>query len=377
MAEIFKYFAFISYNRRNIVWGKRLQRKLENYKMPTTLCSERGWERNPLKPIFFAPTDIQPNDLTEELKARLRASRNLIVICSPNSAKSEWVGKEIAYFHSLGRGANIFFFIIDGIPNSGDPATECYHEVVRELGLQDVLGANINEPIFKSRYLNRERAYVQLITKLLGIEFDDIWKRHKRQLIEKLLLFATVIVAVITIVVWALMVHRPIDIRVSLKEMTPQNVSIPQLTDAEVTLCVSDYVRSARVHSIDQVIVFSKMPHSLLGSSAKLRFVDFPETPEAMNYYPQEVETTLTEHMELPVRRDTVKYGHIRARIMNARYQPRRNYTTTIAGMTVKTDNSGYVDVQIPFHKQTYSYIVEQDTISNVGVCSLFAVIVE
>ena len=27
----------------------------------------------------------------------------------------------------------------------------------------------------------QERAYVQLITKLLGIEFDAIWQRHKRQ----------------------------------------------------------------------------------------------------------------------------------------------------------------------------------------------------
>ena len=96
--EQFKYFAFISYNSNDISWGKRLQRKLEGYRMPATLCSEHGWERNPIKPVFFAPTDIQPGGRTAELQERLKASRNLVVICSPHSAKSEWVGKEIAFF---------------------------------------------------------------------------------------------------------------------------------------------------------------------------------------------------------------------------------------------------------------------------------------
>jgi hypothetical protein len=93
-----KYFAFISYNSKDIAWGRKLQRKLEHYRMPATLCSEKGWERTPIRPVFFAPTDIQPGGLTKELQDRLHASRNLVVICSPNSAKSEWVGREIAFF---------------------------------------------------------------------------------------------------------------------------------------------------------------------------------------------------------------------------------------------------------------------------------------
>ena len=95
----YKYFAFISYNSHDIKWGKRLQKKLEHYRMPATLCSERGWKRTPIKPVFFAPTDIQPGGLSQELQDRLAASRHLIVICSPHSAKSEWVGKEIEFFH--------------------------------------------------------------------------------------------------------------------------------------------------------------------------------------------------------------------------------------------------------------------------------------
>ena len=97
----FKYFAFISYNSKDTEWGKKVQKKLEHYRMPATLCSEHGWKRRPINPVFFAPTDIQPGGLSAELQERLKASQHLIVICSPNSAKSQWVGREIEYFHNL------------------------------------------------------------------------------------------------------------------------------------------------------------------------------------------------------------------------------------------------------------------------------------
>lgn len=43
-----RYFAFISYNTKDIEWGKKVQRKLEHYRMPATLCSEHGWIRRSL-----------------------------------------------------------------------------------------------------------------------------------------------------------------------------------------------------------------------------------------------------------------------------------------------------------------------------------------
>ena len=56
----YKYFAFISYNQQDVAWGKRLQRKLENYKMAATLCSEKGWKRTPIRPVFFARQTFSP-----------------------------------------------------------------------------------------------------------------------------------------------------------------------------------------------------------------------------------------------------------------------------------------------------------------------------
>ena len=175
----YKYYAFISYNSHDINFGKKLQRKLEGYRIPATLCQEYGWERKPIKPIFFAPTDIQPGGLTNEIQERLKTSKYLIVICSPQSAQSKWVGKEIAFFHQLGRTNNIQFFIIDGIPHSKNKDTEGYNPIINTLGIPEISGVNIHDKIYKLPWLKKERAYVKLITKLLDLDFDTRWQRHK------------------------------------------------------------------------------------------------------------------------------------------------------------------------------------------------------
>lgn len=373
----YKYFAFISYNQKDVAWGKRLQRKLENYKMAATLCSEKGWKRTPIRPVFFAPTDIQPNELTDELKARLEASRHLIVICSPNSAQSEWVGREIAYFHSLGREKNIHFFIIDGVPNSNDPQTECFNPVIKELGMSERLGANINERNYSWNYMNRQRAYVQLITKLLGIEFDTIWQRHKRQLIEKWTTFIILGITIICSIAWAWMAHRPVTVSVALQEILPPNNNLPKLSDAEVTLVLDDDVRRVRTHSMDEVVCFTNVPKNCLGSNVELRFVDFPDTPESANYYPTGIKLKLEEKMTLPVCRDTIKYGRLKARVIDRNYQPLPNYKITIAGLDMTTDDKGNIDTYIPYENQRRSYVVLNDTLTDVGLASRLAIIVD
>ena len=377
MQQDYKYFAFISYNQHDVAWGKRLQRKLEYYKMPATLCSEKGWKRTPIRPVFFAPTDIQPNELSDELKARLEASRHLIVICSPHSAQSDWVGLEIAYFHSLGREKNIHFFIIDGVPNSENPETECFNPVIKELGMGERLGANINERNYNWGYLNKQRAYVQLITKLLGIEFDAVWQRHKRLLIKQWALTTTFIVALLLAAAWGWNHYRSVTVNVALEELLPPNDNLPKLSDAEVALVLENDVRKVRIHSIGEVAQFTHIPKYLLGNEVELRFQDFPDMPEAANYYPQEASMELKENMALSVCRDTLKYGMLKARVVDDNYKPIPNYSLSVAGLSVTTDAKGNIDTLIPYKYQQQKYVVLNDTLENIGLASRFAIIVD
>ena len=351
--EQYKYFAFISYNSKDTSWGKKLQRKLEGYRMPATLCSEHGWERKPIKPVFFAPTDIQPGGLTAELQERLKASKNLVVICSPNSAKSEWVGKEIEFFHSLGRTKDIHFFIVDGIPHSGNPDTECFNPIVDTLGLPEILGANIHEKVFRSPWLNRERAYVQLITKLLDVEFDSIWQRHRRMLRQKIVAWIVGIVVVLAALVSIWLSNQPFDVSVSLNEITVHNDNLPPLKDAVVTMELENETKTDTIQSLDAKAIFANIPHKALGKNIHL-------TVECHNWLSVDTSFILTKEVVVNMSRNPHPYGDVGFRLWSIdKEQGVANIQVSLAGMTATSDAEGYVKMFIPLERQSNQYRVE------------------
>ena len=363
MEQEYKYYAFISYNKKDTEWGKRVQRKLEHYRMPATLCSEKGWKRKPINPVFFAPTDIQPGGLTEELQERLRASRNLIVICSPNSAQSEWVGKEIEYFHSLGRTDSIHFFIVDGSPNSADPATECFNPVIKKLDLPEILGANINEKIYRWAWLNKERAYVQLVSKLLGVEFDTIWKRHQRRLISRIIAWTLGAIIVLAALVGVWITNQPIDAHMSLNEATVHNEQLPPLENAIVSLTLDNEVKVDTIATMDAQAVFTNIPHRYLGKEAHI-------TLSCQGFQPMDTTVTLDRNVTLHINRDPDRYGKVRFTLWNPLTEvviP--NVTIDVAGHSATSSPEGLVELFIPLQEQRRAYPVkapfalEQDSV--------------
>lgn len=349
MCQQFKYFAFISYNSNDIAWGKRLQRKLESYRMSATLCSERGWKRKPINPIFFAPTDIQPGGLTEELQERLKASRNLIVICSPHSAKSEWVGKEIEYFHQLGRTQDIHFFIVDGEPHSGNPDTECFNPIVQNLGLPEILGANIHEKIFRWAWLNQERAYVQLVSKLLNVEFDTIWQRHKRQLIGKIIAWSISLLFVVSLLIGVYTMNQPIDVKIQLKETTYHNPALPPIQPTELVLDLKDEVKKSVLLAFDSAVVFKNIPHKYLNKEVCI-------SANIRDFIPLDTALVLSENMQINIQRNTHVYGDIKFQLWDKNAKALSGVKIQIQGYEVVSDEEGYVSLFIPLEKQLTKY---------------------
>lgn len=349
----FTYYAFISYNANDTKWGKRLQRKLEQYRMPAKLCSERGWKRKPMEPVFFAPTDIQPGELTEELKKNLRSSGNLIVICSPNSAKSEWVGKEIKYFHELGRDNNIHFFIVDGIPNSGDPETECFNPIFKSLGLPEILGANIHEKIYRWPWLNRERAYVQLISKLLGVKFDSIWKRHKRQLIAKSIAWIVGIISVLAAMILIWVNNQPFDTKVQLEEVSVHNPNLPPLREAVITMYLDRETKADTILREGEAVSFVNIPHQYLGNDVRITFL-------CQDFIPLDTIIPLTKDVTLKISRDAAVYGNIQKMLWLWREERGvPNTKIRIDNWEAVSDDDGIVRMTIPLAYQKENYIIE------------------
>ncbi len=349
----FKYFAFISYNSKDTEWGKRVQKKLEHYRMPATLCSQHGWERKPISPIFFAPTDIQPGGLTEELQDRLRASRNLIVICSPNSAKSEWVGREIEFFHQLGRTKQIHFFIVEGTPHSGNPETECFNPIVNTLGMPEILGANIHEKIYRWPWMNKERAYVQLISKLLGVEFDAIWQRHKRLLIQKIITWAILLIVVVASLIGVWIANQPVDVEMRLKEASVHNDQLPPLQNAIITITLDNETKTDTLHNIDNSIVFTNIPHRFIGKEVRV-------TATCRDYLDVDTMITLYKDVVLNISRNPSVFGDVHFRLWNPETEkPLANEVIEVAGQTATSDEDGRVSLFVPLEVQQAKYAIK------------------
>lgn len=331
--------------------------------MPATLCSEHGWPRKPIKPVFFAPTDIQPGGLSEELQERLKASQNLIVICSPNSAKSEWVGKEIEYFHSLGRTKNIHFFIVEGTPRSGHPETECFNPVIDKLGLPEILGANIHEQIYRWPWLNKERAYVQLISKLLGVEFDSIWQRHKRLLIRRILTWMIGIGMVVGSLVGIWSANQPFDAEIHLIETSIHNAQLPPLKDAVITLALDNEIKTDTIKSLENKCIFANIPHRFHN-----RVVRF--TVNCRDFLSTDTSLCLTSYVALDIKRDETVYGTVDFRIWDRQKESfLSGVHVNLAGQETVSDSEGRVKLLIPMESQSRFYCVtssvplENDTV--------------
>jgi hypothetical protein len=343
-----------------------VQRKLEHYRMPATLCSVHGWERTPIKPVFFAPTDIQPGGLTEELQERLRASRNLIVICSPNSARSEWVGKEIAFFHQLGRTKQIHFFIVDGVPHSGYTDTECFNPIVDTLGLPEILGANIHEKIYRWPWMNKERAYVQLVSKLLGVEFDAIWQRHKRLLVQKTIAWTIGIIAVVFLWIATIKSIIPFSSEIKIHETSCVNNNLPSYSGGVVTMYLGEEIITDTVCSEKGKSVFSRIPKKYYNKEVRIKFThsDFLEVDTLL---------ALTDECQLNIKRNPDVYGRIRFCLWNVlKEEPIANCKVTISNKssqgnsgtftaTAISDHSGIVVINVPVKHQRVAYSVETD----------------
>ena len=202
-----EYFAFISYQREDEAWAKWLADQLEHYHLPTTLNGRDDLPKN-LRPVFRDIDELAAGNLPIQIYQALKNSKNLVVVCSPNSAESLWVNKEVEEFIKMERLDKIFPFIIDGVPFAEKKEEECFPKALRNLSEdKERLGANIKEynnelqrfckdcPIPKNtrddeKHGNisdkgRDAAVVKIVAGMLNLNFDTLWQRYEREKAEE------------------------------------------------------------------------------------------------------------------------------------------------------------------------------------------------
>ena len=167
-----EYFAFISYKHEDMR-AKWLQQQIETYRLPAIIRKQAPHLPKQIRPVFRDQTDISTGPLLQNLRQELQDSRFLIVLCSPAAAKSEWVNREVQHFLDMGRADRIIPFVVAGTPNAANADEECFPAILRgaERGM---LGVSVPE-------LGKEKAFIKVVAKLLGLKFDQLWERHRRR----------------------------------------------------------------------------------------------------------------------------------------------------------------------------------------------------
>ena len=170
-----KYYAFISYKREDLKEAEWLRNKLSHYHFPSKLRKENNSLPKAIRPLFRDSLELAGGFLAKEIETALSESKYIIVICSPRSAKSPWVNKEVEYFIEHGREEYIIPYIIDGEPFSKDPSKECFPPALRALkGEKELLGISTSE-------LDKEAAAVKVVARMFGLRFDALWQGYNRE----------------------------------------------------------------------------------------------------------------------------------------------------------------------------------------------------
>lgn len=170
------YIAFISYSSVDEKWANWLWNKLEHFYIPSVLQKEQPTIPKHLRPVFWYKKDLSGTQLQNTLYHELDDSQYLIVICSPASAKSEWVNKEVSRFIELGRIDRIIPLIVAGTPHSTNADDECFPAALRALpSEQELRGIDIR------RIEGKEHALVDVVATILNVRFNELWRRHERR----------------------------------------------------------------------------------------------------------------------------------------------------------------------------------------------------
>jgi tetratricopeptide (TPR) repeat protein len=179
------YWAFLSYSSRDRATAAWLHRALERYRIPQRLvgrATPAGPAPSRFRPIFRDREELAASpDLSARIEGALASSDYLIVICSPDSAKSDWVDKEINFFKAQRDRARILTVIAENTPLSSHqdvfPPSLRYRNGSAAIdGSPEPLAADL-----RSGGDGRRRSLLKLVAGMLGVSLDELVRRDAQR----------------------------------------------------------------------------------------------------------------------------------------------------------------------------------------------------
>lgn len=358
----YQYYAFISYNRNDVDEARELHEFIEDFIIPKKFrnrfnnCKRFG-------KVFFAPENYSyAEELTEELKERLRNSRYLIVVCSPDSANSYYVGLEINYFCSLNRKTDILFYIVRGVPLKNDDNC-CYHKAIWENGMGDKLAADITTKNYTSNWYKRifqgavddkRAAQLNIVASLLRVKdrTEFISSHQRRTSRRNILLIVLTVVFFTAIIGWYF--NRVVDVSFDLKGRFIEQSELPPLQNGLITLYLDNDVVRKSIDKGVTSISFPNVPKKMLGNKARVIFTGDGFCKLDMNL-------PLERNNVLPVQRDSLLYGRVCFLLRDSEMARVVACRVVVEGIEAISDENGFVDLYVPLKNQKSEYFIQCD----------------
>ena len=180
----FKYAAFISYRHLPLdaEVAKQVQHAIETYRVPRGTQSPAGFKGGQALGNCFRDEDelSAAHSLPQHITEALEQSSALVVVCSPETAKSAWVLREIETFIEMHGRDRVFVVLAEGSPS------ECIPEILRHQTVVDIDGKERvipSEPLAadfrKEAASKRADETLRLLASIIGCGYDDLRQRQR------------------------------------------------------------------------------------------------------------------------------------------------------------------------------------------------------
>lgn len=198
MASGRPFRAFVSYSHADSAFAARLQRRLEAYRLPRRLADRveplPGQAQGRIGPVFRDRADLSAaRDLSAAVREGIAQSSALVVVASPDAARSQWVAREIDLFRELHPEAPILVALARG------ESAEAVPEALRAGGLHP-LAAD-----FRDGGDGKRLAFLKIVAGLADLPLDALVQRDAQRQVRRVMGVTAAAAALVVIMALLLM----------------------------------------------------------------------------------------------------------------------------------------------------------------------------